>query len=172
MRNFKSEPDLPKEPKAKYDEAQEAPTTTPRAKSKAKPKPQARDKPRAVASPAISRRSKPSNCMLLSALVGIMKGQRGEGAEVMKADRHDIVSLPYLPEGGAFSAPFSTPRNLSPAPTAVTTPTSTRSATLSSAAWEKVDPEAVVIGTEHTMNGNVTLEPMIMNGKRCPRRNR
>ena len=110
MRNFKSEPDLPKEPKTKDGEALEASASTSPAKSKAKPKPKAQGKPRAVAAPAISRRSKTSSCMLLSALVGIMRGQRGEGVEMMSANSHDTVPLPYLPEGGGLYLLLLRPR--------------------------------------------------------------
>ena len=80
MNYFKSEPDLPKEPKVKDDPDQEPgdPTPKPKAKSKPKPKPKTQGKPRAVAAPSVPFRSKTSRCLMISALVGLLGGEGGE----------------------------------------------------------------------------------------------
>ena len=134
--NFKSEPDLPKEPKSEENATTKSEVPAPKGKAKPKSKSRAPERPRNVASPAVPRRSSPSSCLLLSALLGMIRGQGGEGAQVYGADRHDISSLPYLPEGGVSAPPAQLARGF-PAPqtpaitltTTSRTPTSPRTAT-------------------------------------------
>ena len=134
--NFKSEPDLPKEPKSDENATTKSEVPAPKGRAKPKSKSRAPERPRNVASPAIPRRSSPSSCLLLSALLGVIRGQGGEGAQVYGADRHDIYSLPYLPEGGGSAPPaplaWVSPAPQTPAITLTTTswtPTSPRTAT-------------------------------------------
>ena len=105
MSHFKSEPDLPKEPKVKDDPDQEPghPTPKPKAKSKPKPKPKTQGKPRAVAAPSVPFRSKTSRCLMISALVGLLGGKGGAGAELQGTVEHDICLLPHWPAGGGAS---------------------------------------------------------------------
>ena len=73
MKNFKSEPDLPKEPKPKEVSDQDPEATVPKPKSKSTPKAPQKSKPRQVAAPAVPRRSAPGSCLILSALLGALR---------------------------------------------------------------------------------------------------